>query len=167
MNKICITPASSVTLFRARPGTLKLNWERRHTDGHTICDLCKMNLIEDLHHFLMEGTSITDTRKNILGLHRPSMIKSYIQNRRARVVIDNNRSKNILLRHGVPQGGVLSPTLFIVCMNDLVKQLPTFVKSAMYADDLVMWSTEEYAATAQIWLQTATTYVQIGQMSDA
>ena len=39
-------------------------------------------------------------------------------------------------------------------MNDLVKQLPTFVKSAMYADDLVMWSTEEYAATAQIRLQT-------------
>ena len=70
-------------------------------------------------------------------------IKSYTHNRRARVVIDNNRSKKILLRHGVPQGGVLSPTLFIVFMNDLVKQLPTFVKSAMYADDLVMWSTEE------------------------
>ena len=46
-------------------------------------------------------------------------------------------------------------TLFIVFMNDLVKQLPTFVKSAMYADDLVMWSTEEYAATSQIRLQTA------------
>ena len=39
-------------------------------------------------------------------------------------------------------------------MNDLMKQLPTFVKSAMYADALVMWSTEEYAATAQIRLQT-------------
>ena len=82
-------------------------------------------------------------------------IKSYTHNRKARVVIDNNRSKKILLRHGVPQGGVLSPTLFIVFMNDLVKQLPTFVKSAMYADDLVMRSTEEYAATAQIRLQTA------------
>ena len=55
--------ASSVTLFRARTGTLKLNWERRHTDGHIICDLCKMNLIEDIHHFLMEYTAITDTRK--------------------------------------------------------------------------------------------------------
>ena len=81
--------------------------------------------------------------------------KSYTHNRRARVVIHNNRSKKILPRHGVSQGGVLSPTLFIVFINDLVKQLPTFVKSAMYADDLVMWSTEEYAATAQIQLQTA------------
>ena len=83
------------------------------------------------------------------------LIKSYTRNRRARVVIDNNRSKKILLRHGVLQGGVLSTTLFIVFMKDLVKQLPTFLKSAMYADDLVMWSTEEYAATAQIRLQTA------------
>ena len=30
-----------------------------------------MNLIEDIHHFLMECTAITDTRKNILGLQRP------------------------------------------------------------------------------------------------
>ena len=82
-------------------------------------------------------------------------IKSYTHNRRPRVLIYNNISKKILLRHSVPQGGVLSPTLFIVFMNDLVKQLPTFVKSAMYADDLVMWSTEEYAETAQIRLQTA------------
>ena len=63
--------ASSVTLFRARTGTLKLNWERRHTDGHTICDLCKLNLIDYLHHFLMECPAITDTGKNILGLQRP------------------------------------------------------------------------------------------------
>ena len=82
-------------------------------------------------------------------------IKPYTHNRRARVLIDNNRSKTILLRQGVPQRGALSPTLFIVFMNDLVKQLPTFVKSVMYADDLVMWSTDEYAATAQIQLQAA------------
>ena len=55
--------ASSVTLVRPRIDTLKLNWKRRHTDGHTICDLCKMNLIEELHHFLMECPAITDTRK--------------------------------------------------------------------------------------------------------
>ena len=66
--------AWSVPLFRARTGTLKLNWERGHTDGHTICDLCKMNLIEVIHHFLMECTAIIDTRKTILGLQRPSII---------------------------------------------------------------------------------------------
>ena len=41
-----------------------------------------------------------------------------------------------------------------VWTDRLLLKLPTFVKSAMYADDLVMWSTEEYDTTAQIRLQT-------------
>ena len=101
-----------------------------------------------------DGLLLKLRRCNISG-NMFKWFKSYTHNRRARVVIDDNKSKKILLRHGVPQGGVLSPTLFIVFMNDLVKQLPTFVESVMYADDLVMWTTEEYAATAQIRLQTA------------
>ena len=33
---VCDNTASSIPLFRARTGTFELNWERRHTDGHTI-----------------------------------------------------------------------------------------------------------------------------------
>ena len=83
-------------------------------------------------------------------------IKSYLHNRRARIVIDNTKTKKIFLRHGVPQGGVISPTLFLVFMNDLPKKCPSPVKCAMYADDLVLWSTDEYATTAKIRLQEAT-----------
>ena len=80
-------------------------------------------------------------------------IKSNLHNRRARVVIDNTKSKKILLRHGVPQGGVISPTLFLVFINNLINKFPSPVKCAMYADDLVLWSTEEYATTAKVRLQ--------------
>ena len=83
-------------------------------------------------------------------------IKSYLHNRRARVVIDNTKSKKILLRHGVPQGGVISPTLFLVLINDLIKKFPSPVKCAMHAGDLVLWSTEEYATTAKVRLREAT-----------
>lgn len=72
-------------------------------------------------------------------------IKVYLHNRRARIQIDGLKSKKVLLRHGVPQGGVLSPTLFLVYINDLIAKLPHGIKVAMYADDLVMWCTEEYA----------------------
>jgi len=64
-------------------------------------------------------------------------IKSYLNNRRARVTLNQATSRKFLLRHGVPQGGVLSPTLFLVLVNDLVSELLRGVQAALYADDLV------------------------------
>ena len=61
---------------------------------------------------------------------------SYLYNRRARVLVDGKLEQKILLRQGVPQGGVLSSTLFILYMNDLVLELPNGVQSALYGDDL-------------------------------
>ena len=40
-------------------------------------------------------------------------------------------------------------------MNDLVPELPNGVQSALYADDLVLWCSEEYATTARYRIQTA------------
>ena len=73
-------------------------------------------------------------------------IKRFI--RRARVSLDQLSSRKILLRRGVTQGGVLSPTLLLVFINDLVSELHMGVKAALYADDLVLWYKEEHASTA-------------------
>ena len=81
--------------------------------------------------------------------------KAYLHNRKARVLVNGHTGKKVLLRQGVPQGGVLSPTLFILFINDVVKELPKGVKAALYADDLVMWCTEEHAATATYRMQMA------------
>ncbi|XP_048778819.2 uncharacterized protein LOC125682098 [Ostrea edulis] len=40
-------------------------------------------------------------------------------------------------------------------MNDLVQQLPKGVRTALYADDLVLWCSEEYTTTAKYRIQTA------------
>ena len=69
--------------------------------------------------------------------------KAYLHNRKARVLVNGHTGKKVLLRQGVPQGGVLSPTLFILFINDVVKELPKGVKAALYADDLILWCTEE------------------------
>ena len=74
--------------------------------------------------------------------------KSYLHNRRARVLVNGECGKKVLLRQGVPQGGVLSPTLFILFINDVVADLPKGIHAALYADDLVLWCAEEYATTA-------------------
>ena len=82
-------------------------------------------------------------------------ITSFLDNRRARVLVDNQKSKKFLIRHGVPQGGVLSPSLFLIFIDDLLAELPKRIKAALYADDLVMWCVEEYATTATYRMQMA------------
>ena len=60
-----------------------------------------------------------------------------------------------ILREGVPQGGVLSPTLFRVYVNDIIAELPRKIHSALHADDMVIWCSEEYITTANYRMQQA------------
>ena len=106
----------------------------------------------------MEGLLVKLLRNGI-AINMFNWIKSYLYNRKARISVDRVHSKKILLRHGVPQGGggggVLSPTLFLLFINDLASELPKGVKAALYADDLVMWFKEEYTTTATYRMQLA------------
>ena len=49
-----------------------------------------------------DGLLLKPKKCNIVG-NIFGWIKSYLHNRRARVVIDNTKSRKILLRHGIPQ----------------------------------------------------------------
>ena len=68
-------------------------------------------------------------------------ISQYLTNRKASVHVDRTYSRKKTLREGVPQVGVLSPTLFFIFINDIVL-------GAIYADDLVLWYSEVHLTTA-------------------
>jgi hypothetical protein len=44
-------------------------------------------------------------------------------------------------KEGVPQGGVISPVLFLVFIDDITNSIPTSVGNSLHADDLAGWST--------------------------
>ena len=64
-------------------------------------------------------------------------ISQYLTNRKARIHVNGTHSLKKTLK-GVPQGGVFSPTLFLVFINDIVRDMPRKALGAIYVDDLVL-----------------------------
>ena len=64
-------------------------------------------------------------------------------------------AKKVCLREGVPQGGVLSPTLFLVYINDILTTISKRVPNTLHADDLAIWNASEHTTTATYRIQEA------------
>ena len=90
-------------------------------------------------------------------------LAQYLENRTARVQVEGKLSRKRTLEQGVPQGGVLSPTLCLVFVNDIAPCMPIEVRKAMYADDLALWMRHKSIAVARKLMQTSLD--QIGSWS--
>ena len=75
-------------------------------------------------------------------------LSDYLFQRTARVKLDGTISNLVKLREGVPQGGVISPTLFLVYINDITTTVPKQVSNTLHADDFAVWNGSEYTTTA-------------------
>ena len=106
-----------------------------------------------------EGLILKLTKNNISN-RMLNWVKEYVSNRKATVRMHGYRSNTVPIKNGVPQGGVLSPTLFLIYINDIKESLPRKVKCSMYADDLALISTEEYVGTSKFRLQDSLKQLQ-------
>ena len=70
-------------------------------------------------------------------------IKNFLHDRSFRVRCGNTLSPPLKQEHGLPQGSVISPTLFLIMINDLFSHGPnaTQIKHSLYADDVAFWCT--------------------------
>ena len=74
------------------------------------------------------------------------LFKSYLHNRRQRVVLNGSSSDYSNIESGVPQGSVLGPLLFLIYINDLEKNIKSNVK--FFADDTMLFSIVENPAAS-------------------
>ena len=66
----------------------------------------------------------------------PIFIKQFLSDRLLRVRVGSILSEACALEDGVPQGSILSVTLFTVAINSVISVLPDGVHSSLYMDDL-------------------------------
>ena len=62
-----------------------------------------------------------------------SLIGSYLTNRRQRVILPGSCSGWNFIHAGVPQGSILAPLLFLLYINDIVKDISFNIR--LFADD--------------------------------
>ena len=65
------------------------------------------------------------------------------------MVLDGKSSQEYLVNAGVPQGSILGPTLFLLCINDLLDDVICDI--AIYADDAILYS--KCDRTSDLWQQ--------------
>ena len=76
------------------------------------------------------------------------LLRSYLSNRKQYVQIDDISSSIVSINTGVPQGSILGPLLFNICINDIIRSSDKF-NFILYADDTTLKATvESFGETA-------------------
>ena len=116
----------------------------------------------------MVDHSILLQKLQAYGFDNKSLIwfRSYLNERRQLVSMGNIESPTACVRHGVPQGSILGPLLFIAFINDL----PLYVSSAqidLYADDTTLTSAANFDSVGVLQSSLTTAISEVDQWATA
>ena len=92
-------------------------------------------LIHKLHHYGIRDTPL-------------KWLKSYLTNRKQCVGLQNSISTLLDIKHGVPQGSVLGPLLFLISINDIVNT-SKLLNFYLFADDTCLFYSHKSKKTLE------------------
>ena len=82
-------------------------------------------------------------------------IQAFLRNRQFKVLLNGSLSRTRWLIHGVPQGAVSSPFLFLFYIKTIADNLPDEVRNSIFADDLIIWASNNQKLEASDSIQRA------------
>ena len=100
----------------------------------------RYGILKDLHNFGMKG-------------RLPNFIKSFLEDRTIQVRVGSTLSDLYDQEQGVPQGAILSSTLFNVKLNDIINCLDYKTDASLYVDDFCICFRSKNMRTIERHLQ--------------
>ncbi len=76
-------------------------------------------------------------------------LRDFFSNGKAKVQINGDRDRQLLLRQRLPQGSVLSPLLFLLYIMDLRRVISENVEVVIFADDVSLFSSHSNKEIAE------------------
>ena len=90
-----------------------------------------VNLLHKLNHYGIRGNAL-------------NLIESYLKDRDQCVQVNNATSDFELIKHGVPQGSILGPLLFLLYINDITESSDK-LDFYLFADDTTIFLSDTNA----------------------
>lgn len=148
-------------------------WKKHSTETAAVYFVD--HILEQMDKQMMTGSIFLDLKKAFdlvdhqcllhklehYGIREKSLkwFENYLTTRFQRVKHNRDISSNLAIGHGVPQGSILGPILFVVYVNDLPQSV---MKSSigMYANDTVIYFSDTSPCLIKQVLQNDLNYIE-------